>query len=215
MVSTRETVPMSFNDVVTSLDELRALVGVPSDGAVRKDIARIDEHARAFIERSPFALMGTSGASGRCDVTPRGDRPGFALVLDEHTLVIPERPGNRRFDSLSNVLENPHVGLLFLVPGWEDTLRINGSARIVRDPDLLERCAVDGKAPLYATAIHVEECYIHCPKAFRRSSLWKTESWPDRDSFPSVAQIAKDQLCLLDSVETLTTGMDAANKRLW
>jgi uncharacterized protein len=215
MVATGPSPRTEFQDVVSSLDELRALVGMPGEGAIRKDIARIDEHARGFIERSPFALMGTCGASGRCDVTPRGDRPGFALVLDERTLVIPERPGNRRFDSLGNIIENPHVGLLFLVPGWEDTLRVNGSARIIRDAGVLQRCAVDGKTPLYATAVHVEECYIHCPKAFRRSEIWQTESWPDRTSFPSVAQIAKDQLCLLESVENLEAGMNVANKRLW
>src|SRR5262249_57629143 len=117
-----------FKAVVTSESELRALMGTPSEGAVKKDLAPLDEPSRAFIGRSPFLLLATSDASGRCDVSPKGDAPGFVRVLDEHHLVIPDRPGNKRLDGLRNLLANPHVGLIFLIPGREETLRVNGRA---------------------------------------------------------------------------------------
>ena len=137
---------LPFRDAVTSAEALRALVGKPSELAVRKEISHLDAHCRAFIARSPFVLIATSGASGRADVSPKGDPPGFVQVLDEHRLVIPDRPGNRRLDGMRNLLENPHVGLLFLIPGLEETLRVNGRAWIIRDEEVLARCAVMGSA---------------------------------------------------------------------
>ena len=183
-----------FAQPITSLAELRALVGEPSEQAVRKDIGRLDEHCRRFISLAPFLLLGTSGAAGRCDVSPKGDAPGFVLVLDERTLAIPDRPGNRRLDSLQNIFENPHVGLLFLVPGLDETLRVNGSARVVRDPDLLRRLAVGDRAPTVAIVVQVEECYLHCAKAFLRSDLWNPAKQLAREQFPSLGRVLRDQL---------------------
>jgi PPOX class probable FMN-dependent enzyme len=170
---------VKFKDPVTSLDELRALMGEPSELARKKQIDRLDEHCRAYIAHAPFVLIGTSNAAGHCDVSPKGDAPGFVHVLDERHLVIPDRPGNKRFDSIRNILENPHIGLIFLVPRYEETLRINGRATITRDPDLLARFDVGGKLPKLAIGVEVEEVFMHCAKAFKRSWLWQPERWPD------------------------------------
>ena len=134
---------------------LRELVGAPSERAVKKQLAALDVHCRSFIAKSPFVLLGTAGPDGRCDVSPKGDRAGFVLVLDEETLVIPDRPGNKRLDSLQNIVTNPHVGLLFLIPRMDETLRVNGTAELVRDDDLLDRLAVEGKRPLLGIVVHV------------------------------------------------------------
>src|SRR5258706_4152734 len=137
---------MADHDVSTT-EALRALYGQPGERAVAKEQARLDEHTRAFIAHSPFLVLGTAGADGRCDVSPKGDAPGFVHVLDDRHLAIPDRLGNNRLDGMRNVVENPHVGLIFLIPGREDTLRVNGRARVVRDEALLARLAVDGKPP--------------------------------------------------------------------
>jgi PPOX class probable FMN-dependent enzyme len=178
---------------VTSIAELRELVGFPSERAVKKQIAVLDPHCQAFIERSPFMLLGTSGEGGGCDVSPKGDRAGFVLVLDEHTLAIPDRPGNKRFDSLRNVLANPHVGLLFLIPGMDETLRVNGTAYLSRAPELLERLAVDGKQPVLAIVVHVEEAFLHCGRSSLRASVWNHEAWAPREAMPTLAQMIADQ----------------------
>src|SRR5688572_22335175 len=157
----------AFNHVIDSLEELRSLIEAPPPQArsLLKERPTLDPHSRAFIAHSPFLLLGTAGADGRCDVSPRGDAPGFVQVLDDRRIVIPERPGNRRLDSLQNLLTNPRVGLLFLIPGRDDTLRVNGRASITRDPGILQRSAVQGKAPLLAIGIEVEQCFFHCAKA--------------------------------------------------
>jgi len=178
---------------ITDLTTLRELVGVPSERAVRKQLAALDRHCRAFIERSPFVLLGTSGPDGRCDVSPKGDRPGFVLALDEHTIAIPDRPGNKRLDSLQNILANPHVGLLFLIPGMDETLRVNGTAELVQDDDLLDRLAVDGKRPLLVIVVHVEETFLHCARSFLRARLWDPEHFMPRTELPSLAQMIIDQ----------------------
>ena len=183
-----------FKDTVTSPQELRALFGEPGERALLKCRSSLDEHARAFIAASPFVLLATSNAAGQCDVSPKGDAPGFVLVLDDTHLVLPDRPGNNRIDGLSNILENPHAGMIFLVPGREDTLRVNGRAFVVRDAEVLARCEVQGKRPKIAIGIEVEEAYLHCPKAFRRASLWAPDTWPDRTSMPSFAQMLWDQV---------------------
>jgi hypothetical protein len=182
----------AFAHVVRSLDELRAVAGEPSELAVKKQIAKLDSNCRAFIAHSPFLLLATSNAAGQCDVSPKGDAPGFVLVLDPTHLVIPDRPGNRRFDGMRNVLENAHVGLIFLIPGREETLRVNGRAWIVRDQDLLERMAVGGKRPHFAIGVEVEECFQHCAKAFKRGKLWQPAEWPDLSAVPSPAQVFLD-----------------------
>src|SRR5438132_5849585 len=181
-----------FADVVSSVTALRAMVGQPSEVARNKQLDYLDQHCLAFIARSPFLLLGTSSAEGGCDVSPKGDAPGFAAVLDERTLAIPDRPGNKRLDSLKNILENPRVGLLFVVPGKGETLRINGRATIVRDPALLARLAFEGKQPLLAIVVEVEEAFAHCSKAFIRSHLWEPERWPDSSALPSIAQMVMD-----------------------
>ena len=182
-----------FVDAVETEAELREIVGKPGALAVGKQLDRLDRHCRDFIALSPFVLVGTSDVSGRCDVSPRGDAPGFVAVLDDRTLVIPERPGNRRLDSLLNILETGAVGLLFLVPGFEETLRVNGRACAVRDADVLERTAAQGKRPLVAIGVEVEECFLHCAKAFKRSGLWRTDGWPERSALPSLGQMFRDQ----------------------
>jgi len=149
--------------------ELRALHAAPSDLAKQKSVARLDRHCRDFIALSPFLVLGTAGADGRADVSPRGDPPGFVKVLDDTTLLIPERPGNNLLESLSNLVANPEVGLLFLIPGFDETLRINGRAELVRDPALLAPLAVDGKLPKVGIRVAVREAYLHCARSFRRA----------------------------------------------
>jgi PPOX class probable FMN-dependent enzyme len=180
--------------VVTTRDELRDILGYPTERAVQKQLAALDKHCQAFIQRSPFVVLSTSNARGGCDASPKGDRPGFVLVLDEHTLVIPDRPGNRRADSLLNIVDNPHVGLLFLIPGMGETLRVNGSASIVQDEGLLEQLAVDGKKPQVAIVVKVDECFLHCAKALIRSQLWDPERFMPRCEMPSLAQMIQDQI---------------------
>ena len=183
-----------FEQVVGSEQELREIVGVPSARAALKERPGLDHHCRAFIARSPFLLMATAGADGRCDVSPKGDAPGFVRVLDDHRLVIPDRPGNKRLDGMINLIANPHVGLIFIVPGREETLRINGRAWITRDPGLLVDFTVHGKTPSLAIGVEVEQSFLHCAKAFLRSHLWKHEEWPSRDVLPSMACVLYDQI---------------------
>ncbi|HET9922749.1 MAG TPA: pyridoxamine 5'-phosphate oxidase family protein [Methylomirabilota bacterium] len=183
-----------FNDTVSSREELRAIFGAPGERAVLKERARLDEHSRAFIARSPFVLLATSNAAGRCDVSPKGDAPGFVLALDDHHLVVPDRIGNNRIDGLTNIVENPHVGMIFLIPGREDTLRVNGRACIVRDAEILARLEVQGKRPKVAIGVEIEECFLHCAKAFKRSGLWDRDRWPDVASLPSMAKMLWEQI---------------------
>ncbi len=183
-----------FKHLVTSEQELREIFGYPSERAVLKQAAALNEHNRGFIASSPFLLLATSNAAGQCDVSPKGDVPGFVLVLDDTHLVIPDRPGNRRLDGMRNLLQNPHVGLIFLVPGREETLRVNGRAFIVRDDEILERLIVQGKRPAVAIGVEVEECYLHCPKAFKRSGLWERERWGDPAGLPSMSRVLWEQI---------------------
>jgi uncharacterized protein len=186
--------PSSFNHIVANEQDLRAIIGTPGPRSVLKERCVLDEHDRAFIGQSPFLLMATSGADGRCDVSPKGDAPGFVQVLDDRRLVIPERPGNKRLDGMLNMMANPHVGLIFLVPGRHETLRVNGHAWITRDPQLLERCVAQGKVPLVAIGVEIEQCFLHCPKAFIRSHLWDQHAWPAADALPSMACVLFDQI---------------------
>jgi PPOX class probable FMN-dependent enzyme len=183
-----------FKDIVTSQAELRAIFGPPGERAVLKERARLDVHSRAFIATSPFALLATSNAAGRCDVSPKGDAPGFVMVLDDTHLVVPDRVGNNRIDGLTNIVENPHVGMIFLIPGREDTLRVNGRACVIRDAEILARLEVQGKRPKVAIGIEVQECFLHCAKAFKRSGLWDRDRWPDVAGLPSMAKMLWDQI---------------------
>ena len=183
-----------FDDILTTEQDLRAIVGTPSARAVKKVQNSLDAHTRAFVAQSPFLLIATSDTSGSCDVSPKGDAPGFVQVLDDRRLVIPERPGNKRLDGMLNLLANPHIGLIFMVPGREETLRVNGKAWITRDSALLERCVAQGKMPLVAIGVEIEQCFLHCPKAFIRSRLWQQEAWPAADALPSMACVLFDQI---------------------
>ena len=175
---------------ITSDAELSALLGAPSARAANKDRVRLHEHDREWLAASPFCLVATASADGRCDVSPKGDPPGFTQVLDDTTIAIPERSGNRRADGFRNVLANPHVGLIYLVPGRGDTLRINGRARLVRDAAFFDRMIVKGHRPQLALVVEIEQIFFHCAKAFLRSALWQPESWRP-DALPSRAALCK------------------------
>lgn len=203
-------------EFVKTREELRALYKQPGDAAVRKELRVLDRHAKAFIEKSPFVLIGSQDREGNADVTPKGDRPGFVAVLDDLTLAIPDRPGNNRLDTLENILVNPAVGLLFLIPGMNETLRVNGEARITVDAGLRERLAVDGKQPASVIVLKARAVYMHCAKAFLRSELWKPESWPPRASMPTLGEILKDQLALAEPADATDRWLeDAYRKSLW
>ena len=170
-------------------EELRRLLGEPSDLVRAKVGDRLNELTRQFVDRSPFVLLATSSPDGTCDVSPRGDPPGFVRVLDGQTLLLPERPGNRLADSLRNILANPRVGLIFVVPGVGDTLRVNGRATLVTDDELLAPSAVDGKVPKLGILVHADEVFTHCSKAFLRSQLWDPERYVERSELPSSGEI--------------------------
>lgn len=174
--------------------ELRALIGHPGPIALAKQIYLLDSHCKAFIAESPILMLSTASASGLCDVSPRGDGPGFVQVLDEHHLLIPERPGNRRADSLVNILENPQVGLLFLIPGVVETLRVNGQAQLVQDAALLEPLAVQGKVPKLAIRVKVREAFLHCGKALVRSKLWEARAGQNSNR-ASAARVFLEHSC--------------------
>lgn len=203
---------MIFSEVVTSEDELRAVLGHPAARAVNKEIARLDVHCCAIISRSPFVLISSSNTEGRLDVSPKGDPPGFVQVLDEETLAIPDRPGNRRADTFRNVLQNPRVGLLFLIPGRQETLRVNGRAAIVRDLPLRERMAVNGKVPELALVVSVEEAFVHCAKCILRSRLWDRIAWPAVAGLPSHARCLVDHAKLAESVEEIQASVEQGYK---
>jgi hypothetical protein len=181
-------------DVVEDLGELRELYGPPGERSVKKQLTRFDKHCRAFIARSPFLVMASSDPSGRCDASPKGDAPGFVQVLDDQTLLIPDRLGNNRVDTIGNLLERPGVGLIFFVPGLNETLRVNGRARITTDPALLDPLAVNGKVPRSGILVAAEEIYFHCGKALIRSDLWNPEKQLGRSEFPSLGRILADQI---------------------
>jgi len=188
---------------ITSEAELRALHHAPMSRATDKVLDHLDKHCRAVIALSPFCVIATQGENG-ADVSPRGDPPGFVKILDDRTLLLPDRVGNNRLDAMCNLLTNPRIGVLFLVPGMGETLRINGTARITDDARVLEPCAVQGRAPKVGLVIRVEEAFLHCAKALSRSKLWDATQHIDRATLPSYAEM------LLDHVNGLT---QAENER--
>ena len=175
---------------ISSEAELRELLGVPAPRVIAKERARLHERDIEWLAASPFCLVATSGADGTCDVSPKGDPPGFALVLDETTIAIPERPGNKRADGYRNLLANPHVGLIFVIPGRKETLRINGRARLIRDAPFFDDMIVKGHRPRLALLVEIEQIFFHCMKSFMRARLWEPESWRP-EAVPSHAVIAK------------------------
>ena len=178
---------------ITNEQALRSLFAAQTALAIHKCQDALDRHAQAFIRRSPFLVIGTQNLEGRADVSPRGDPVGFVRILDQYHLAIPDRPGNNRLDSLVNIIANPSVGLLFIIPGFDDTLRVNGQASLVTDPELLESMRVNDRLPKLAIVVRVTEVFLHCAKAFRRSQLWNPDRFQDRKQMPSLSNIILDQ----------------------
>ena len=176
---------------ITNEAELRELIGTPMPRAAAKDRRTLHERDREWLAASPFCPIATAGADGTCDVSPKGDPRGFALVLDDTTIAIPERPGNRRADGYRNILANPHVGLIFLIPGRTDTLRINGRARLIADAPWFADMEVKGHRPVLAVEVAIEQIFYHCAKAFLRSELWQPETWQP-DVLPTRARLIKE-----------------------
>jgi uncharacterized protein len=192
---------MPFDHVIRSEDDLSEVYDEPSDGVRAKAIATFDEHTRSYISLSPFVLVATCDAEGRCDVSPRGGAPGFVSVVDDTRLVIPDASGNNRLDTVRNIVQTGRVGLLFLIPGMAETLRVNGRASISRDPALLERHVTQGKFPKTVIGVDLDEAFLHCAKAFIRSTLWTPATWPARDQLARPAQIWKDHIGMPDPLE--------------
>lgn len=176
---------------VQTVEELRAIIGEPIPAVANKERASLHAYQRAFIEASPFCLVATADADGTCDVSPKGDPVGFTHIVDDRTIVIPERPGNRRADGFLNVLANPHVGLIYLIPGRGDTLRIAGRARVITDADVFDQLEVNGHRPRLALLVDIEQVFFHCAKALYRSQLWEPQSWRP-DALPRRAVIAHE-----------------------
>lgn len=176
---------------IHDVETLRSVVGELKPGTDLKLLDALDEFATDFIARSPFLLLSTSDAGGHMDASPKGDQPGFVRVEDENTLLIPDRLGNRLIMGHLNILENPRVGILFLIPGTNETLRVNGRAELTKDPALLERLTARGRPAVLAIRVHVEEAFFHCAKAFLRSELWKPDTWPERKKISFGQMFAK------------------------
>jgi PPOX class probable FMN-dependent enzyme len=180
--------------IIEDIGEIRGIYGEPNERAVKKQLLKLEKHSRAFIAMSPFIVTSTCDAEGRLDASPKGDAPGFVAVLDDETLLIPDRLGNNRIDSISNILQHPRIGVLFLVPGIRETLRVNGRAQITVDPELLEACVVNGKPPRSGILVAADEVYFHCGKAIIRSDLWNPEKHVSRKDFPSLGVVIAEQI---------------------
>jgi PPOX class probable FMN-dependent enzyme len=179
--------------VLATEADLRTRYREPHPVVLRKDAGKVDDGARAFIEASPFVVVATSSA-GRSDASPRGGPPGFVAVLDEHRVAFGDLAGNNRLDTMTNIVEGGGVGLLFMVPGLDETLRVNGTASVSVDPEVLAACAVEGRVPKVAVVVAVEECYVHCAKAFRRAGMWDPSSWLPADARPEPECILKEHV---------------------
>jgi PPOX class probable FMN-dependent enzyme len=176
-----------FDGVLRTESELREIIRPPGKRAADKQIDRLDANCRAFIAHAPFAIVATTNADGTGDASPKGGPPGFVRVLDDHRLAMGELPGNGRVDGYRNLLANPAVGLIFLIPGVGETLRVNGRGFLVTDPAVLDACTLDGRRPVLALGIEVVEAFIHCAKALRRASLWEPDRWPETTDMPTIA----------------------------
>lgn len=202
-------------DTIRSEDGLRAIYGTPGNLAAGKQLDRLDVHARRFVALSPFLVISSQGPDGLGDVSPKGDAPGFVQVLDDRTLLIPDRPGNNRLDTLSNLMTNDGVGLLFLIPGVCETLRVNGRARVVTDAELLEPTAVRGRLPATGILVAVAEVYLHCAKALVRSKLWEDDHKIERRTLPSLGQMLADQIAGLDAAGADARIEDSLKNKLY
>lgn len=187
---------------IKTVDELRGLYIAAKGRAVEKELDRLEKHARRIIELSPFLIIGTVGEDGLTDVSPRGEAPGFVQVLDDETVAIPDRPGNNRLDTLTNILHDPAVALIFLIPGVDEVLRINGHAEIRDDDELRQRFEIKGKLPATVLVVQVKQAYLHCPKAIMRAGLWDPSKHIDRKSLPTLGQMISDQIDATAPVES-------------
>lgn len=181
-------------DTIENAGRLRETYGAPSDRSLKKQLSRLDKHCRDFIARSPFVVIASADTSGRCDASPKGDAPGFVRVMNDETLLIPDRLGNNRVDTLGNLVTRPGIGLIFFVPGINETLRVNGRARVTTNPALLDPLAVNGKVPRSGILVAAEEIYFHCGKALIRSDLWNPDKQIGHSDFPSLGRILADQI---------------------
>lgn len=196
LVKRSDKMDIPFKAIISSEHELQQLIGLPSNTVANKVIDRMDEHCKTFIKKSPLLLLSSADREGRCDTSPRGDAPGFVYIMDDDYLVIPERPGNKRMDSIKNILDNNHIGLLFIIPGVEETLRVNGKAYIIKDKEILYTMEVNGKVPVIGIGVKVEECFLHCAKAFKRSMTWNPTHWPNTSELPPASKILADHVNL-------------------
>lgn len=179
---------------IESIEQLRALYNTPGERARKKQLASLEQHATSFIQHSPFLILSTFDKNGKVDASPRGGQPGFVHVLNNNEIIIPDAKGNNRLDSLGNIIETGQVGLLFLIPGIDETLRLNGKAHITTDPLLLEKFTTETKPPKTCIVVTIDEVFLHCAKAFMRSKLWSQEVQISRASFPTMGQMLKDQI---------------------
>ena len=202
-------------DAVQDIETLREIYGPPGERSLKKQLTRLDMHCRAFIARSPFLVIASSDPSGRCDASPKGDGPGFVRVVDDETLLIPDRLGNNRVDTIGNLLARPGVGLIFFVPGLNETLRVNGRAQVTTDPALLDPLAVNGKVPRSGILVTAEEVYFHCGKALIRSDLWNPEKQLRRSEFPSLGRILADQIGGISAEESERLTAESYRTRLY
>lgn len=202
-------------DTIEDPRQLREIYGEPMERAVKKQLTRLDRHCRNFIALSPFLVIASSDPSGRCDASPKGDMPGFVRVVDDTTLLIPDRLGNNRIDTLGNLLARPGVGLIFFVPGINETLRVNGRAKVTTDPELLEPLAVSGKVPRSGILVAAEEIYFHCGKALIRSDLWNPDKRVARGSWPSLGRIIAEQVGGMDPDEAERQTAESYRTRLY
>lgn len=197
-MSAQRAEPVRLNEPLTSAEALRSLLGEVYLGNVNKVKSRLDDHCRRFIALAPMLFVSSVNRAGQCDVSPKGDAPGFVRILSDTQLAIPDRKGNARADTMLNILENPHVGLIFLIPGMTETLRINGTAALYTDPGLLDSLAMQGKRPKVAIVVETREIYLHCGRSLLRAGLWNTVTWPQRDALPSAARIFADHMAQPD-----------------
>jgi PPOX class probable FMN-dependent enzyme len=201
-----------ISDVVTSVEQIREIIGDPLPPMVEKVLDHIDDICRGFIEKSPFAVIASVDGRGAPDISPKGDPCGFVQVLDEKHLAIPDRPGNRRADTFQNLLENPQIAIIFIIPGKGETLRVRGKASIVRDETLRARMAIRNRVPEFAIVVQVEQALMHCPKSMVRSKLWQPEAWPDHSNTATISEATVAHAGLDISPEELRKRVEAAGR---
>jgi uncharacterized protein len=199
---------------ITSIEQLRDVYPPPKARSVEKEVDYLDVHCRRFLELSPLVLVATADRAGNCDVSPKGGPAGFVRVLDDRRFLIPDATGNRRLDSFQNMLANPRVGTLFLIPGMRETLRINGRVELTIDPDLLDGLETGGRPAKLALIVTVDTAYLHCAKALIRSKLWQTDTWSDPDALPSAAEILNDHIGMDDLAASAAALEDSYTNRI-